>query len=241
MAVMAPGSNVDLSNIVKKDEWARSNGFTGWNDYQDNVKSQGVTGNIGSSATSAMEVAKQAQKLQIEANQPAIQTLTTQKSTLDTKYDDLLKSIDASQSVAADKQTLSTNSELAKRGITADSGVAMQEQASAAAPVAAQFGQLKANTGLSRENDLTALATKIAELQAGNVGQSLNYATGIESAQNQANSIANTYALGTTTAAQKNDSRYVNIGASGLYDTQTGKIVQGIDAIKQSTNNNTGW
>jgi len=243
---MAPGSNVDLSNPVKKDEWARSNGFTGWNDYQDNVRSQGVSGGGASAVTDPIALAKQAQQMQIQANQPAIATLNTQKSTLDTKYDDLLKSIDSSQGVALDKTTLATNNELGKRGITSDSGVAQQQQAAAALPVTTQFGQLKANTGLQRENDLTALAAKIAELQAGNVPSSLNFATGVGSLQNQAQSIANSFILGERSADQQQQQidaakKLIPIGASGLYDPATGKVIQGIDAIKSGVNNNAGW
>lgn len=247
---MAYGSlpaNIDSLNPVQRDEAAKSAGYTGYNDYLDQ-KNRNLAGAVGgnttttSAVTNPLDLAKQAQQLQIQANQPAIQTLNTQKSSLDQKYDDLLKSIDASQGVALDKQTLATNSELAKRGITADSGIAQTEQASAALPVTTQFGQLKANTGVQREQDLNTLAANIASLQAGNVPGALSFSTGVGSLQNQAQQIANNYSLGTAQLAQpKQTDRYVAIPGGGLYDTQTGQTIQGIDALKSGVNNNGGW
>lgn len=180
--------------------------------------------------------AKRAQDMQIEANQPAIQTLNTQKTNLDSKYDDLLKSINSSEGVAADSARLSTNNELARRGISNDSGLYEREMAGAIAPVSAQFGQLKANTGLSREQDLTQLAQAIAQLQTGNVPNALNFSNGILSLQQQAQQIANNLELGReqnsisrmnaeSARNQPTQNPYVTLNAGQtLYNPYTGKV-----------------
>jgi hypothetical protein len=144
----------------------------------------------------AFDTAKKAQQMQVEANQPAIQTLNTHKTDLDSKYQDLLTSINSSEHVAGDAAQLSANNELARRGIGNDSGLYEREMAGAIAPVSAQFGQLKANTGLSREQDLTGIAQQIAQLQAGNVPNALNFSNSVMGLQQQAQQIANQLELG---------------------------------------------
>ena len=151
----------------------------------------------------ALQIANKAQQMQVQANQPAIATLNTQKSSLDDQYSKLLDSISASEQPALNAQTLATNNELGRRGITSDSGVAQNQMASALLPVTTQFGQLQAQTGLSRQQDLGNIANAIAQLQTGNVPQSLNFATGIGGLQNQAQSIANQFTLGTATNANQ--------------------------------------
>ncbi len=148
------------------------------------------------STEDAFANAKRAQQMQIEANQPAIQRLTTHKTDLDSKYNDLLSSIGASENTAVDASKLSANNELARRGIVSNSGVGEAEMAKAIAPVTTNYAQLKAQTGLQRENDLTGLASQIAGLEAGNVPNSLNFASGLSSLQQQAQQIANQLALG---------------------------------------------
>ncbi len=230
------------------------------------VEPQLKAGGGASTTTNALQdpiaLAKQAQQMQIDANQPAIQGLTSQKSTLDQKYDDLLKSIDSSQQPALDATVKAQNSELARRGITGDSGIAQNTIAAAQVPIAAQFGQLKANTGIQREQDLTGLASTIAGLQAGNVPSALNFSSGIGNLQNQAQQIANTFTLGSQqNALAAQQARYIpagygglldttngsvvagpkSIGAGGIYDPITGQVISGIKAQQNSVNNNTGW
>lgn len=184
-----------------------------------------------------LEAARQAQQMQIEANKPAIESLTAHKTGLDQKYAELLQSIDASQNVAVDKQTLATNNEMARRGLSADSGVSQQEQARAVAPVTAEFGQLKAQTGTGRERDLTGLAETIAGLQAGNVPNSLNFASNLGSYELQAQQIANNFLLGKEqnqlgrdtldfNRTQNTSNPFMTVSeGQGIYDTSTGKLL----------------
>lgn len=204
--------------------------------YQELLKQQGLSsgdlgkgGNGADSATldpngslvqgsQALNLAKKAQAMQVEANQPAIATLNTQKSTLDTKYDELLASIKGSEQVATNAQTLATSNELGRRGITSDSGVGQNQMASALLPVSTQFGQLTANTGLARQQDLGNIAQLIAQLQTGNVPQSLNFATGIGGLSNQAQQISNQFQLGKADLTnqqilQKLANQFINVPA----------------------------
>lgn len=191
------------------------------NRYQELLKQQGLTaadldkgGNGANSdvlnptgalvqGSQALNLAKRAQQMQVEANQPAIQTLNTQKSELDTKYDQLLTSIKGSEQVATNAQTLATNNELGRRGITSDSGLYQGQMASSLLPVATQFGQLLASTGLARQQDLGSIAGLIAQLQTGNVPQSLNFASGIGQQANEATRIANELTLGRESLANQ--------------------------------------
>jgi hypothetical protein len=106
-------------------------------------------------------------QLQQQANQPAIQTLQGQVDPLKQRYSTLLDSIKGQQKVAEDAQTLATNNELGRRGISADSGIAEQQQASAQRPIAQQYENLAANTGVQQEHDLGGIAQAIAQLQSG--------------------------------------------------------------------------
>ncbi len=129
--------------------------------------------------------AKQAQQLQIEANQPAISTLQGQKSDLAGRYQDLLDSITAAEEPAVNSATVATSSELAKRGITNDSTLGQQELAKNLLPVTTTFGQLKSQTGLAETQDLNTLAANIASLQAGNVPGALSFGNNLANAAAQ--------------------------------------------------------
>lgn len=201
-----------------------------------------------------LEAARQAQQMQLEANKPAIESLTAHKSSLDQKYAELLQSIDASEGVAADKQTLATGNELARRGLSSDSGVYQQEQAKAAAPVAAEFGQLKAQTGTGRERDLTGLAESIASLQAGNVPNALGFASNLGSYELQAQQLANNFLLGKEQnqlgrdrldydRTQNTNNPFMAVSeGQGIYDTSTGKLLYTQPKTYKGVQNNlNGW
>lgn len=40
MAIIRPGSNEDLSNPAKQNDWALKNGYQGWSDYQDKIRQE---------------------------------------------------------------------------------------------------------------------------------------------------------------------------------------------------------
>jgi hypothetical protein len=189
----------------------------------------------------AFKTADQAQAGFVAAAQPAINTLNSTKTDLDSKYKDLLDSIGVSEGVASDKQTLATNNEMARRGISSNSGIAEQEAAHAQLPISAQFGQLKADTGVKREASLTSLAEMIANLQKGDYGASLGFANGQQSLEQQAQTIANNLQLGLKSQELARDqfnfdktqadkvaqtNPYVTLGeGQSLFNTQTGQNV----------------
>lgn len=256
---MNPWENGDLKQLYDIGQTTGGRNPVQESQYQDLLRKNGLASNAtpGSYLTdSTLNAAKQAQQFQVQANQPAIQTLSTQKNDLSSKYDDLLKSITASQQPAMDAQTLATNNELGRRGITSDSGIGQQQLAGALAPVATQFAQLKANTGLSQQQDLGNLAAQIAQLQAGNAPGALSFGNNIANMQQQAQQIAQNYAL------QQKQANYIplgyggiydansgqvigsdrptSIGAGGLYDPNTGQVIQGVKAGATNLNNNGG-
>lgn len=209
------------------------------NQYQQLLQQNGLSGSStpGSFMTDkTLANAKAAQQFQVQANQPAIQTLQKQQTDLDTQYKDLLDSIKGQQKVAEDAQTVATNNELGRRGITADSGVAQQQLASALRPIASQYQGLTANTGVQRQRELESLAAQIASLQAGNAPQALNFASGINSIEQQAQNMAQNYALENRKLnmanAPEQAQRYINVGAGGLFDTETGQLIQGIQSLR---------
>lgn len=139
----------------------------------------------------AQKIAEQAQAMQIAANQPAIKTLQTQYNpdtgtgSLVDKYNALIDSITNAEQPAVDTATQGVNAQLAARGIvSSNAGQGNDLLQKTLNPITAQFGQLKANTGLSEQQDLGDIASTIAGLQAGNVGNALNFSTGISGQQN---------------------------------------------------------
>jgi hypothetical protein len=211
--------------------------------------------NLASNATpdsyesdKALSTAKQAQQMQIEANQPAIATLNQHKTDLDSKYKDLLTSITASEQPALDAQTVATNNELGRRGITSDSGLAQNQMAKSLLPITTQFGQLQADTGVSHENDLTSLAQQIASLQAGNIPNALNFGNSTQSLAQQAQQIANNFQiqreqndLAKQSAASGGQDRYTTLSeGQTLYDLLNGGALYTAPKTYKSSGNGSG-
>ncbi len=107
---------------------------------------------------------------------------------MQSRYKDLLASIQGQGSVAVNAQTLATNNELGKRGILSDSGIAQQQMASSLLPVTSQYAGLTAQTGLAEQNDVNSLASQIAGLQAGNAQGAITGASNFLTAQQGAQS-----------------------------------------------------
>lgn len=226
---------------------------TGWTP---NGAPGGASTNPLSNYTDPIETAKKVQQMQIDANQPAIAQLQKSSTDLQGTYKDLLESIKGQQGVAQDAQTLATNNELGRRGISSDSGVAQQQQASALRPIAAQYQGLAANAGIQQQNDLSGIAGQIAQLQGGNLPSALQFGQGASSLAQQAQQIAQNYALqqkqaqyiplgygglyDSSTGQTIDSNAYKSIGAGGLYDPNTGQVIQGQKAAPASQLNNNG-
>lgn len=137
-----------------------------------------------------LDTARQIQQFQVEANQPAINTLQGQVPKLQDQYSKLLETIKGQGSVATNAQTLATSNELGRRGIMPSSGLGEQSIASALLPVTTQYANLEANTGLGQQKDLMDIANQIATLQRGDPTSAMSGATSIIGLQNQANQLA---------------------------------------------------
>lgn len=220
--------------------WAINPSTGLWDDnWFENVAKKQWLNSAAGSGQRALNTAADAQRMQLEANQPAIATLNQHKTDLDSKYADLLSSIGASEGVAGDAAKLGVNNELARRGIASNSGLGESEMAKGILPVSTQFGQLKATTGVNRENDLTGLAQEIASLQAGNVPNALNFGQGMVSLQQQAEQIANNYKISQDTLAKggTTSNPYMSIAEGNVViDTRTGLPVYTAPKTYKNTN-----
>lgn len=186
-----------------------------------------------------MKSAQQLQNFQVQANQPAIQTLqsqynpTTGTGALTQAYGSLLQSITQEEQPALNQTTLGAAQSLASRGILPTSALYQQTVGSALLPVTAQFGQLTAQTGLGETQDLAAVAGSIAQLQAGNPTASITGAQNLLGLQQTAQTLPSTIQsqiaqsnLANAQAGEANTAaRYIptNQGAS-LFNTSNGQF-----------------
>ena len=95
-----------------------------WND--EGKIASNVPSNIASTlniANNPMAAAKQAQQMQIQANQPAIQTLQTQETSLAQQYKDLLTSVTNQGQAAMNTATSGENAYLGQHGLLSQAGV----------------------------------------------------------------------------------------------------------------------
>jgi hypothetical protein len=150
------------------------------------TRSLAPTGGAGGSGSDPIALAQKMRDFTVQSNQPAIASLQQNKTDLQGKYQDLLKSITDSEQPALNSTILATNNELGKRGITGDSSLGQQQIAQAQVPITTQFGQLQAQTGLAQQQDMNSLAAQIANLQSGNPDNAVNNATSFGNAQTQA-------------------------------------------------------
>lgn len=150
---------------------------------------QSVAGN------NALNTAQQLQQMQIQANQPAIQTLQSQYNpatgggALVDRYNTLLSSINTQGSVAVNQATLGAAQSLAQRGILPSSALYQQQVGSAILPASSAYSNLTAQTGLGEQQDLSNIAGQIAGLQTGNVQGAITGATNILGIQQNASNI----------------------------------------------------
>ena len=150
--------------------------------------------------------AQQLQNFQVQANQPAIQTLESQYNpstgtgALTQAYGSLLQSITGEEQPAINQTTLGAAQSLASRGILPSSALYQQTVGSALQPVSAQFANLTAQTGLGETQDLAAVAGSIAALQSGNPTASITGAQNLIGLQQAAQTIPSTIQQQTSAA-----------------------------------------
>lgn len=182
--------------------------------------------------------AQQLQNFQVQANQPAIQTLESQYNpstgtgALTQAYGSLLQSIQGEEQPAINQTTLGAAQALAQRGILPSSAVYQQNVGSALQPVTAQFANLTAQTGLGETQDLGAIAGSIAALQSGNPTASITGAQNLLGLQQTAQTLPSTIAAQTAqaqfaqaqSAEAQTAAKYIPTtqGAS-LFNTQSGQ------------------
>lgn len=202
-------------------------------------------------AQQTIKAAQAVRDFNIQSNQPAIASYEASKVPLNQRYQNLLNTIKGNQTVAENRQTVTTGNELAKRGLSNDSGVYQQEMTNAVNPVTQGFTNQYEGALANQNVDLSAIENAIASLKTGNPESSVSAALNIGSQEQQAQQFAQNLAQQKAIADaqmafqreqsdQSQKQRYLSVGAGGLYDTQTGKVIQGIDALKAQVGGS-GW
>jgi hypothetical protein len=222
---------LDVSNPVKQTKYNQLNAA-----YQQSQPS--TTGTIGTSSTStpnsidpqqainnALSAAKSVQQFNIDAAQPQISTLQSNKSNLDTQYQSLLDSIKGDQTLAVNNATKATNATLAARGLSTQDPNAQTQQASAASAAAQPYSSLTAQTGISQAQDENNIAAQIAALQSGNPTEATSSAQGINSIAAQLGQ------LGIQQQGQNLAATLIPIPGYGIYNTTTGQLMGGLNGV----------
>ena len=123
---------------------------------------------------SAIDIAKSLREQNIQAAQPAIQTLQTGEQPLKDRYAKLIEDIKGRRETAVKQAGISSAVEFGRRGLPTSSGaydVALREETT---PVEQAYGGLITGAEGEREDKLSAIRSAIAGLQsgAGNVSMS---------------------------------------------------------------------
>jgi hypothetical protein len=177
-------------------------GYAGWNDnsaIEADFRATGGSGKGGSTGgggniANPIDMAKQLNDFQIQANQPAISSLQASKAPLEQRYSDLINNIKGNQTTATNQQTVTTNNELGRRGITGG-GLYDQSMTNSLAPIGVNYSNLLANANTGQSSDEAAINNAIAQLQAGNPSSSISGALQYTGIQNQANQFQQSLAL----------------------------------------------
>lgn len=170
-----------------------------------------------------IETAKKLLEFQKTANQPVIQSLQGSVDPLKQRYNDVLASIKGNQQVAENNQTRITSNELGKRGLLPGDTYGQQEIQNSVLPVSAAFSGQTAQTGLAENQDLQAIAERIASLQGGNPDSAIGQALNITGQQTQANQFAQQFGL--QQQQQAFAQNYITIPGVGVYDVGKGQII----------------
>lgn len=134
---------------------------------------------------STIDIARQMRQFNVESAQPAIQTLQAGQAPLKQRYDELLKSIKARGTQEVGQADIISARELGRRGIPTDSTFAGEFQQEKRLPVQTAFGGLEAETGLQGEQAQQAIASAIAQLQAGGGQNAISQALQLYQQQQQ--------------------------------------------------------
>ncbi len=156
----------------------------------------GVQNNPASAPTQdPMALTQALQKFQVEANQPAIKTLTTQKESLGDQYKKLLADVTGAQEAETTYATRAASTSLGQRGLDPNSVEGQQQFAQILDPISKSFGGLRASIGQGQIADTNTLANAIASLQAGNPATSITGAGQFTSLAQQAQLLPSQIAL----------------------------------------------
>lgn len=222
----------------------------GWNDdasIQADINAGGWKSKVPNSSSNSnsfgnynipdpVDTAKRLNDFQVQANQPAIQSLQASQDPLKQRYSDLISNIKGNQQTAENRQTVSTKNELARRGISGG-GFYDQQLTDSLTPITSDYTNMlsQANTGQSQ--DLSNIGLQIAQLQAGNPSSSISSAlnlTGLQSqAQSQAAQMAQQqqqFASQQQLAQQQlkvQQEQFKALGRYGAYNPFTGQTIAG--------------
>lgn len=187
---------------------------------------------VNTTPADPLALAGSLQQMQVQANQPAIQTLQGQQSNLAASYGSLLNSVMSAGSSATNYFTGAAAANLGARGILPSSQLGQQTIGSAILPISTQTQGAIGSVGLGSAQDLNALAQSIAALQAGNVQGAITGAPALAGLAALPSEIFANLAQGSAyggnaalSLAQALAAKYLNYPSTGLFDTSTGKNV----------------
>lgn len=197
--------------------WSKA-GVTG----QQGSDNAGYTGGAPGNTQDPMALTQALQKFQVEANQPAVKTLTTQKDSLGDQYKKLLDDVTGAQSAETTYATRAANTSLGQRGIDPNSVEGQQQFAQVLDPISKSFGGIRASIGQGQISDTNTLVNAIAALQRGEPATSITGAGQFAGLSQQASLLPSQIAL---QSGQAQQARYLPIPNVGIYDLQSGKII----------------
>lgn len=180
--------------------------------------SGGAGGGMGASGD-VFDIAKSIMSMQTQANQPVVDTLKGEQSSIDKRYEDLLTKIKGNQTEAVNKQTIATNTELGNRGIGPDSGLYQTTLNNAVQPVNQTYQDQTNSAVDAQTQSRNDLALRIAQAQTGDPLQAIQLAQSL--------------------TQSKTNNPYVNVGDnSSLFNTQTGQFIQNPNSAASAAS---GW
>lgn len=176
---------VNNYNPAQRDDWARQAGYTGYEDYRNQVN-RGLSGEPADVARrQEAENYKLAQQRYQESIKPAVasyeasipetqqrfatekQRLSGESARLEERYNALISEIKGVGATAETRQTRATGAELARRGISQQSGVYGDEMNQALLPITQDIMSRVKSTGLEREDMMAKIRDTITGLTGG--------------------------------------------------------------------------
>lgn len=187
---------------------------------------------VNTTPTDPLVLAGSLQQMQVQANQPAIQTLQGQQNNLAASYGSLLSSVMSAGSSATNYFTGAAAANLGARGILPSSQLGQQTIGSAILPISTQTQGAIGSVGLGSAQDINQLARQIASLQAGNVQGAITGAPALAGLAALPSQIALNTAQGSAyggnaalALANALAAKYMTYPQTGLFDVTSGKNV----------------